>query len=159
MKHNDKEYLIEDLIKKTNFLKKKDNITIGFTNGCFDLLHKGHLHNLKEAKKRCDYLIVAINSDISVKLLKGNDRPIDSERTRLKKLAAINDVDALVIFNEKTPLRIIDELLPNILFKGADYKHMKVIGSESVIKNGGKVEFIDMVNGISTTKIINNSSI
>ena len=154
-----KVYLLVDLINKISSLKIKKNKIIGFTNGCFDLLHKGHLYSLRESKKRCDYLIVALNSDQSVKLLKGNDRPVDNERIRLKNLAAINDVDALIIFNEETPLRIIDKLMPDILFKGTDYKNKKVVGSESVIKNGGKVEFIDMVNGISTTKIINNSSI
>ncbi len=159
MKYKYKEYLLDDLIYKTNLLKKKENAIIGFTNGCFDLLHKGHLYSLRESKKRCDYLIVAVNSDISVKLLKGNDRPIDNAKVRLKKLAAINDVDALIIFNEETPIRIIDGLKPNILFKGADYKYKKVVGSESVIKSGGKVEFIEMINGISTSNIINSSSI
>lgn len=154
-----KEYLLVDLINKISSLKIKKNKIIGFTNGCFDLLHKGHLYSLRESKKRCDYLIVALNSDQSVKLLKGNDRPVDNERIRLKNLAVINDVDALIIFNEETPLRIIDELMPDILFKGTDYKNKKVVGSESVIKNGGKVEYIDMINGISTTNIINNSSI
>ncbi len=159
MKYNNKEYSLESLIKKIKLIKNNNNSIIGFTNGCFDLLHKGHKYSLIEAKKRCDFLIVALNSDVSIKLLKGNDRPIDNERIRLKNLTAIKDVDALIIFNEETPLRIIDELLPNILFKGADYKYMEVIGAESVIKNGGKVEFIDMVKGISTTNIINNSRI
>ena len=154
-----KVYLLVDLINKISSLKIKENKIIGFTNGCFDLLHKGHLYSLSEAKKKCDYLIVALNSDHSVKLLKGNDRPIDNERIRLKNLTAINDIDALIIFNEETPLRIIDKLMPDILFKGTDYKNKKVVGSESVIKNGGKVEYIDMINGISTTNIINNSSI
>ena len=133
--------------------------TIVFTNGCFDLLHKGHLYSLAEAKKRCDYLIVAINSDISVQLLKGKDRPIDNESARLDKLSKIKDVDALIVFTEKTPLSIINELLPDILFKGADYKDKIVIGSECVINNGGKIEFIDILEGFSTTNIIKFSSI
>ena len=138
---------------------KKEGLKIGFTNGCFDLLHKGHLSLLSQSRKKCDFLIVGLNSDSSVKLLKGNDRPIDSESIRLDKLSKIKDVDAITVFTEETPLNIINELLPNILFKGADYKIKKVIGSECVIENGGKIEFIDILDGFSTTNIIKNSSI
>ena len=138
---------------------RTDNVIVGFTNGCFDLLHKGHLSLLSQAKKQCDFLIVAINSDSSVKKLKGSDRPVDGEQIRLKKLSIIKDVDALIVFNEETPLKIINELMPNILFKGADYKYKEVIGSHSIIKNGGKIEFIDILEGFSTTNIIQNSSI
>jgi len=159
MNNIDKKHSLKELIIKINLLKKNGNLIVGFTNGCFDLLHKGHLYTLTEAKKRCDYLIVAINSDTSVKLLKGNDRPFDSESVRLNKLSSIKDVDALIIFTEETPLNIITRLLPNILFKGADYKNKKVFGSECVIKNGGKIEFIDILDGFSTTEIIKNSSI
>ena len=144
---------------KKFLLKSKDNITVGFTNGCFDLLHTGHLHSIVEAKKKCDYLIVAINSDVSVKLLKGNNRPIDNESTRLNKLSAVKDVDAVIIFTEKTPINIIKALMPNILFKGSDYKNKKVIGSEYVKKNGGKIEFINILDGYSTTSLIKDSSI
>ena len=159
MKNKDKEYSINELIIKINLLKKKSNFIIGFTNGCFDLLHKGHLYSLSEAKKKCDYLIVAINSDASVKLLKGNDRPIDNEFIRLNKLSNIKCIDALIVFTEETPLNIVNRLLPDILFKGADYKNKKVIGSECIIKNGGKIEFLDILDGFSTTNIIKNSSI
>ena len=159
MKDQNKKFLLNELKIKINLLKKQKKQVIGFTNGCFDLLHEGHLHSLIEAKKKCDYLIVAINSDASVKLLKGNDRPIDNESIRLKKLSNLKYVDALIIFKEKTPINIINELLPNILFKGADYKNKKVIGSECVIKNGGIIEFIDILDGFSTTNIIKNSSI
>ena len=159
MKNTDKEYLLNDLIIKINWLKKNDNSTVGFTNGCFDLLHKGHIHSITEARKKCDYLIVAINSDTSVKLLKGNDRPIDNETIRLNKLSNIKDVDALIVFKEETPINIIKSLLPNILFKGSDYKNKKVVGSECIIRNGGKIEFIDILDGFSTTNIIKNSMI
>tara|TARA_B100000787_G_scaffold156949_1_gene133412 strand:- start:563 stop:1042 length:480 start_codon:yes stop_codon:yes gene_type:complete len=147
----------DDLIKHLNILKKNDLI-IGFTNGCFDLLHKGHLSLLSKSKSKCDYLIVGLNSDISVAMLKGENRPIENELIRLNKLSNIKDVDALVVFADETPFKIINELLPNILFKGADYKNKKVIGSECVIKNGGKIEFIDILDGFSTTNIIKNSS-
>ena len=138
---------------------RTNNLIVGFTNGCFDLLHEGHLSLLSQAKKKCDFLIVGINSDLSVKKLKGPDRPIDKEQIRLKKLSIIKDVDALIVFNEETPLKIINELMPNILFKGADYKYKEVIGSQSIIKNGGKIEFIEILEGFSTTNIIQNSSI
>ena len=138
---------------------RHENLEIGFANGCFDLLHKGHLSLLSESKKRCDFLIVGLNSDTSVKLLKGNGRPIENESIRLEKLSNIKDVDAVILFTEETPLNIIKKLLPNILFKGADYRNKNVVGSEIVIKNGGKIEFIDILDGFSTTNIIKNSSI
>ena len=159
MKSIYKKYKLKDLIIKINLIKKNENAVIGFTNGCFDLLHKGHLYILAEAKKKCDYLIVGVNSDISIKLLKGKDRPIDNESVRLNKLSVIDDVDALIIFKEETPINIIQALLPNILFKGADYKNKEVVGSDYVIRNGGKIEFIDILEGYSTTAIIKNSSI
>ncbi len=137
---------------------RTNDLIVGFTNGCFDLLHEGHLSLLSQAKKKCDFLIVGINSDLSVKKLKGPDRPIDKEQIRLKKLSIIKDVDALIVFREETPLKIINELMPNILFKGADYKYKEVIGTQSIIKNGGKIEFIDILEGFSTTSIIQNSS-
>ena len=147
-----------ELINHVINLRKK-GLQIGFTNGCFDLLHKGHLSLLSQSRQKCDFLIVGLNSDASVKLLKGNSRPIDSESIRLDKLSKIKDVDAITVFTEETPLNIINELLPNILFQGADYKIKKVIGSESVIESGGKIEFIDILDSFSTTNIIKNSSI
>lgn len=146
--------LIEHLKKIRN-----NNLIIGFTNGCFDLLHKGHLSLLSHAKKNCDFLIVGLNSDISVKLLKGENRPIENESIRLKKLSIIKDVDALIVFEEETPLQIINRILPDILFKGADYKFKEVIGSKSVINNGGKVELIEILEGFSTTNSLKNSSL
>ena len=146
-------------LKKYLINLRKNNAIIGFTNGCFDLLHKGHLSLLSESRQKCDFLIVGLNSDSSVKLLKGNNRPVDNESVRLEKLSNIKDVDALIIFTEETPLNIINQLLPNILFKGADYRNTNIVGSEGVIKNGGKIEFIDILDGFSTTNIIKNSSI
>ena len=151
-------YNKDNLTKHLARLRKK-HLIIGFTNGCFDLLHEGHLSLLSQSKQKCDFLVVGLNSDLSVKLIKGNDRPIDSVAIRLNKLSNVKDVDALIIFTEETPLNIISELQPNILFKGADYKNKKVIGSECVIKNGGIIEFIDILDGFSTTNIIKNSSI
>ena len=152
-KYFKKDQLLEYLIKI-----KESNLKLGFTNGCFDLLHGGHLSLLSQSKKKCDFLIVGLNSDSSIKLLKVKDRPIENLSIRLNNLSKITDVDALIVFNEVTPLKIIDEILPDILFKGADYKDKEVIGSKSVIKNGGRIEFIDILEGFSTTNIIKNSS-
>jgi len=157
MKNLNKEYSSENLIKKIVQLKK-DNISIGFTNGCFDLLHKGHIYSISEAKKKCDYLIIAINSDISVSIIKGPNRPIDDQVNRVLKLSKLDDVDAIIIFYDDNPLELIKDINPDILFKGADYKDKEIIGSEFIIENGGKVELIDILNGYSTTNIIKNSS-
>ena len=148
----------KDDLKKHIFDIRMRGLKIGFTNGCFDLLHKGHLRLLSQSRKKCDFLVVGLNSDLSVKLLKGVDRPVDNEALRLEKLSKVKDVDALILFTEKTPLNIINDLLPNTLFKGADYRNKKVVGSESVKKNGGNVEFIDILDGFSTTNIIKNSN-
>ena len=157
MKNLNKEYSTEKLIKKIVQLKK-ENISIGFTNGCFDLLHKGHIYSISEAKKKCDYLIVGLNSDISVIKLKGSNRPIDDQLNRILKLSKLDDVDAIIIFHDDNPLKLIKDINPDILFKGADYKDKEIIGSEFIINNGGKVELIDILNGFSTTNIIKNSS-
>ena len=157
MKNLNKEYSTENLIKKIVHLKK-ENICIGFTNGCFDLLHKGHIYSISEAKKKCDYLIIAINSDISVSIIKGPNRPIDDQVNRVSKLSKLDDVDAIIIFYDDNPLKLIKDINPDILFKGADYKDKEIIGSEFIIENGGKVELIDILNGYSTTNIIKNSS-
>ena len=157
MKNLNKEYSTEKLIKKIVQLKK-ENISIGFTNGCFDLLHKGHIYSISEAKKKCDYLIVGLNSDISVIKLKGSNRPIDDQSNRILKLSKLDDVDAIIIFHDDNPLKLIKDINPDILFKGADYKDKEIIGSEFIIENGGKVELIDILNGYSTTNIIKNSS-
>jgi D-beta-D-heptose 7-phosphate kinase/D-beta-D-heptose 1-phosphate adenosyltransferase len=150
-------FIKKDLINHIQKIRKNDLI-LGFTNGCFDLLHKGHLALLSESRKKCDYLIVGVNSDTSVKTLKGKNRPIDKELVRLNKLANLKDVDALIMFSDETPIKLIKELLPDIIFKGADYKNKKVVGSDFIIQNGGKIEFIDILDGISTTNIIKSNN-
>tara|TARA_A100001011_G_C14296863_1_gene838831 strand:- start:1783 stop:2262 length:480 start_codon:yes stop_codon:yes gene_type:complete len=144
-------------LKQFIFNLKKDNFEIGFTNGCFDLLHRGHLHLLAQSKKKCDFLIVGLNSDSSIKSLKGNTRPIEKEVTRIKKLSNISDIDALIVFSDEAPLNIIKEIQPDILFKGSDYRDKDIIGSKSVLKKGGKVILIELLNGYSTTNIIEKS--
>ena len=146
-------YDINALKKKINFTKNK-NLIIGFTNGCFDLLHEGHVSLLVNSKKFCDYLIVGLNSDNSVKMLKGKSRPIDKEKIRIKKLAARPEIDAIIVFYDETPLKLISELIPDVLIKGSDYMEKEVVGSDIVIDNGGKIEFIELVHGYSTSRIV-----
>jgi rfaE bifunctional protein nucleotidyltransferase chain/domain len=155
--NSNKQYQDSELIKKI-FLLKDEKKIIGFTNGCFDLLHKGHISLLIKAKKKCDYLIIGLNDDSSIKSIKGEDRPIDSQNDRIIKLSKLEEVDAIILFSEDNPLNLIIKLCPDILFKGADYKEKKVVGSDFIIKSGGKVTLIDLLDGYSTTKIINNSS-
>jgi rfaE bifunctional protein nucleotidyltransferase chain/domain len=130
------------------------NKKIVFTNGCFDILHRGHIEYLTKAKEFGDVLIVGLNSDTSVKRLKGKDRPINPESDRARILDALKPVDYIVIFEEDTPLRLIQMVKPDVLVKGGDYKVEEIVGSEYVMSYGGKVEIIPFVEGKSTTKII-----
>ena len=141
---------IKNILINLNNKKSK----IGFTNGCFDLFHPGHLYLLQKCKSLCDYLIVGLNSDISISSLKGNSRPVDNQNTRIKNLTINNEVDAVVVFSKDTPLNLIYKLKPNILFKGMDYSDKEVIGSTLEKKNGGEVILIDLLEGYSTSSII-----
>lgn len=149
-----KTYNLTELTKIIYNLKKNKK-TIGFSNGCFDLLHKGHISLIKKSKKLCDYLIIALNTDSSVKLLKGNNRPVDKQSIRIRNLSAMDEVDAIILFSSKTPIILISELLPNLLIKGEDYIGKEIAGSECVIGNGGQVHYIPLLKGFSTTNIIN----
>lgn len=125
-----------------------------FTNGCFDILHAGHVQYLEKAKASGDMLVVGVNSDASVKRLKGNDRPLVTAIDRCTVLAALEAVDATVIFDEDTPAEIIETLLPNILVKGADWPTDKIVGAKTVLAHGGEVKTIEFLEGRSTTSII-----
>ena len=127
---------------------------IVFTNGCFDLFHTGHLHLLEEAKKLGDVLIVAINSDQSVKRLKGAQRPIFDENERAKIIAALGFVDYVVVFEEDTPFELIEELKPDIIVKGGDYTVERVVGRDIVESHGGRVHIIPLLEGVSTSSLI-----
>ena len=140
-------------LKKLQVWKKISRI--GVTNGCFDLLHKGHLSSLKLDKRYCDKLVVLLNSDNSTKKNKGRLRPIQNEKIRKKKLLKNRNVDMVIVFNRKTPYKMIKQIKPDFLFKGSDYKNKNIIGSRFVIKNGGKVKILKNISGISTTNIIN----
>jgi D-glycero-beta-D-manno-heptose 1-phosphate adenylyltransferase len=124
-----------------------------FTNGCFDLLHYGHIHYLAEARDLGDRLIVAMNSGASIKRLKGVHRPINDEMTRLFLMAALEFVDAVVIFEEDTPLNLIQLVMPDILVKGGDWQPHQIIGSDMVLANGGKVRSLPFIDGYSTTNL------
>ncbi len=125
-----------------------------FTNGCFDILHPGHTRYLYSAKKLGDFLVVALNSDHSVHIIKGPKRPILGEQSRAELLAALECVDLIVIFDDDNPLKVISDLLPDILVKGGDWAEDEIIGTDVVKNNGGEVKRIPFVTGFSTTDII-----
>lgn len=137
---------------------KRDGLTIGFTNGCFDIMHAGHIQSLTDAKSRCDKLIVAINTDASVRALKGPTRPVNSEMDRAQVLAALACVDAVVLFNEDTPLALLELLKPDVLMKGADYTREQVVGWQLVESYGGRIELLPLKDGYSTTGIIKKAA-
>ncbi len=140
-------------ITQSNKWKNSGN-KIVFTNGCYDLIHSGHIDLLSNSKSKGDKLIVGLNSDRSVKKLKGNDRPIQNFDDRAIILDAINSVDMVVGFDDDNPDKIIKELLPNILVKGGDYSIDNVIGADTVISHGGSVEIIDLIPDKSTSSLI-----
>ena len=125
-----------------------------FTNGCFDLIHLGHVDYLEKARMLGDKLVIGLNSDDSVSRFKGPERPLQDQISRARVLAAMQFVDLVVFFNEDTPLNLITELLPNILVKGSDYLADNIVGADVVKKNGGVVKTIDFVPGYSTTRIV-----
>jgi D-beta-D-heptose 7-phosphate kinase / D-beta-D-heptose 1-phosphate adenosyltransferase len=133
---------------------RADGLVVGFTNGCFDIIHEGHVELLAEARSHCDRLIVAINSDASVGKLKGPTRPIQSERARAKIISALAFVDAVITFDADTPIDLITDLKPAVLIKGADYKVEEVVGRAVVEANGGRVVLVPLVPNSSTTRIV-----
>ncbi|MCH5597704.1 D-glycero-beta-D-manno-heptose 1-phosphate adenylyltransferase [Niabella ginsengisoli] len=125
-----------------------------FTNGVFDILHAGHVQSLMQAHDNGDRLIIGLNADVSVKRLKGESRPIINERDRALLLAALQFVDAVVLFEEDTPIVLIEKLLPDVLIKSADYNIENIVGAKEVIANGGEVKIMPFVKGLSSTNII-----
>ncbi|MEO6611129.1 MAG: D-glycero-beta-D-manno-heptose 1-phosphate adenylyltransferase [Chitinophagaceae bacterium] len=130
---------------------------IVFTNGVFDILHPGHIFSLSEAAREADYLVVGLNADASVKRLKGEGRPVNEEQSRALLLASLLMVDAVVIFEEDTPLELIKSLLPDVLVKGGDYTIDQIAGAREVIAAGGRVVINSLLEGFSTTAIIERS--
>lgn len=140
------------------FLENNRGKKIVFTNGCFDIIHRGHVSYLSEAKKLGDLLVIGLNADESVKRLKGSERPINNENDRKFVLSELKSVDFVEIFHEDTPLNLILKVKPNILVKGGDWKIDQIVGAKEVISNGGEVFSLQFVNGYSTTSIIEKIS-
>ena len=136
---------------------RKQDLRVGFTNGCFDILHPGHVKVLTAARGACDRLIVGLNSDASVKRLKGETRPVQTERARAEVLAALEAVDLVVIFEEDTPLKLIEEIKPSVLVKGGDYTREQVVGHEIVEAHGGEVVLVEVLAGFSTTSLVDRA--
>lgn len=132
--------------------------TVAFTNGCFDILHKGHIASLSQAAAAADFLVVGVNSDSSTKRLKGEGRPVNTEDARALILASLIIVDAVVLFDEDTPLELIKEIKPDVLVKGGDYSIDQIVGSKEVIASGGQVIINPIVEGYSTTGILEKIS-
>jgi len=148
-------------IKSLNALKKevaklkKQGKRIVFTNGCFDILHYGHAKYLEDAKAMGDILIVAVNSDLSIRKIKGKNRPVVGEANRLKLLAALESIDYVTLFKEITPLTVIKAIKPDVLIKGSDWDKNSIVGSDVVRAYGGEVKTVKLVKGLSTTNLIN----
>ena len=134
---------------------KQNNNKIVFTNGCFDIVHRGHIDVLSKIADLGDKLFIGLNSDSSIKRIKGGDRPIIDQFSRSLLLASIEFIDAVIIFENDTPIELINSIKPDILAKGGDYEVEKIVGYNTVIKNGGKVITVPLVKGLSTTNIIN----
>jgi rfaE bifunctional protein nucleotidyltransferase chain/domain len=152
-KINDKIFSLESLEKQVKIWKESGE-KIVFTNGCFDLVHRGHIEVLARTADLGDKLIIGLNSDNSIKRLKGESRPIINEDSRAILLAALSFVDAIVLFSEDTPFNLISTLLPDVLAKGGDYEISSIAGHDVVQNNGGEVILVPFVDGFSSTNII-----
>ena len=137
---------------------RRENLKLVFTNGCFDLLHNGHLDLLSNAAGFGDKLFVGLNSDTSVKKLKGDSRPKQNERTRAQKLLELKYVNHVIIFEDLTPQKLVHAISPDVLVKGGDYKKSEIVGAKHVISRGGIVKIVPLTPGFSTTSIIEKSS-
>lgn len=148
---------IVTLLEAVSLIKvwQQEGQKVVFTNGCFDLLHKGHIHYLCEAAALGNKLVLGLNSDASVNQLKGFSRPINNEESRAAMLACFFFIDLVVLFEEQTPEKLITAITPDILVKGGDYAIKDIVGAEHVIKNGGKVLPLSFIEGVSSTDIIN----
>ena len=135
-------------------LWRRRGLRVGFTNGCFDLLHPGHLYLLAQARAACDRLVVGLNSDASVKRLKGNGRPVQDEAARATVLAGLADVDLVTVFGEDTPEALIAALRPDVLVKGADYTIATVVGADFVKSYGGRIVLAELLPGHSTSATV-----
>ena len=147
-------YKTVDELSAISAQARKAGRLVVFTNGCFDLVHRGHIHLLRQAKMLGDILIVGLNSDVSVKAIKGPQRPIMPEDDRIELIAALEMVDYVVAYNEPDPYHVIAAIQPNVLVKGGDWSADKIVGADLVEQNGGRVAVIPYLPGFSTTQII-----
>ena len=147
-------YTLSELIEQSKIWRSKGD-KIVFTNGCFDLVHRGHVEVLANTADLGDRLIIGLNSDTSIHKLKGEKRPVIDENSRAILLASLQFIDAIVLFSEATPYQLIEAILPDILAKGGDYKVEEITGHELVLRNGGEVILVPFIDGFSTTNIIN----
>ncbi len=136
---------------------KSNGLKVVFTNGCFDIIHLGHVDYLEKARSKGDKLVLGLNTDASVSKLKGPQRPINNEYARARVLAAMQFIDLIILFGEETPKELIAALTPDVLVKGSDYTIENIVGADHVLAHGGKVETIDFVEGYSTSGIIEKS--
>ena len=152
-KINSKIFSLDDLKNQVNAWKQAGEEVV-FTNGCFDIIHKGHIEVLAQTADLGDRLLIGLNSDSSIQKLKGEDRPIIDEQARDILLSALSFVDAVILFPEETPINLISTLLPDVLAKGGDYEIETIVGHEIIQNNGGKVKLVPFVDGFSSTTII-----
>jgi rfaE bifunctional protein nucleotidyltransferase chain/domain len=146
--------LNKEKLKKVLEAQRREGKKISFTNGCFDILHVGHVRYLSEAKKTGDVLILALNSDVSVRTIKGEKRPLVPQDERADVVAALESIDYVTVFDEPTPLELIEYLMPDVLIKGGDWAEENIVGRDAVKSWGGKVVVIPETEGASTTNII-----
>jgi D-beta-D-heptose 7-phosphate kinase/D-beta-D-heptose 1-phosphate adenosyltransferase len=144
---------LPQLVNTVNAWRVK-GLTISFTNGVFDILHEGHIFSLSQAAAEADILVVAINSDASVKRLKGPTRPINNENSRALLMASLVMVDAVVVFEEDTPIEVVKAILPDVMVKGGDYRPEQIAGAREVLANSGRLVINPLIEGLSTTQII-----
>ena len=149
-------YSLHELLKRIEFWRTLGD-KIVFTNGCFDILHQGHIHLLASCSQLGDRVIVGLNADTSVKELKGSSRPVNNQQSRAILLAATQFVDAVILFEESTPENLIHAIKPNVLVKGGDWKKEEIVGSNFVESYGGQVKTVPYLNGFSTTQTIERS--
>ena len=141
---------LQHQLRRWRFLGK----TVAFTNGCFDILHSGHIASLSDAAREADYLVVGLNSDASTRRLKGPERPVNGQDARATVMASLLMVDAVIFFEEDTPLELIKMVEPDVLVKGGDYTTSTIVGADDVVTWGGRVEIVPTVDGASTTNTI-----
>ncbi|MFQ5900197.1 MAG: D-glycero-beta-D-manno-heptose 1-phosphate adenylyltransferase [Thermodesulfobacteriota bacterium] len=144
---------LKEIKEKLSALKRGGK-RIVFTNGCFDIIHAGHVRYLKESKSLGDILVVGLNSDVSVRAIKGSKRPVFTQEERIEVLSALNSTDYIFLFDEPTPIRLIEAVMPDILVKGEDWEEEDIVGGDIVKGRGGKVIRVPMVEGLSTTEVI-----